>query len=115
MACLLLMLCLLIGKFANSLISCSMVLFYYPGFLEKVTPIVMGCDDAHVELECEFCMLVWELLNSSLPIGLDNSMIETPYLGGRLDVNHLESLPLRYLYQVGSPFCASLHHMGLLL
>jgi len=27
-----------------------MVLFYYPGFLEKHIPILMGCDDAHVEL-----------------------------------------------------------------
>ena len=57
-----------------------MVLFYYPGFLEKVTPVVIGCDDADVELECEYCMLVWEPLNSSLLIGLDNLMIETPIL-----------------------------------
>jgi len=27
-----------------------MVLFYYPGFLEKHIPIFMGYDDAHVEL-----------------------------------------------------------------
>ena len=41
---------------------------------------MMGCDDAHIELECECCILVWEPLNSGLSIGLDNSMIETPIL-----------------------------------
>ena len=92
-----------------------MVLFYYPGFLEKVTRIVMGCDDAHVELECEYCMLVWEPLNSGLLIGLDNSVIETPVLEvGWMSITLSHYLSVIYI-KLEAHFVPSLHHMELLL
>ena len=39
-------------------------------------------------------MLVWEPLNSGLPIGLDNSMIETPIL----EVGWMSITLSRYLF-----------------
>ena len=92
-----------------------MVLFYYPGFLEKVTPIVMGCDDAHVELECEYCMLVWEPLNSGLLIRLDNSVIETPVLeAGWMLIILRHYLSVTYI-KLEAHSVQSLHHMELLI